>query len=128
MQALWLKSQGLPNFILEIRLPQEIVKTLGISPTTLRSDFRFSSMKFGDLFGEGRVEALKRFGCQGQRNLRRERKDEMIVNLEANPPATDKEAQAQIQTVTGYHEGVGRDDRTYLHQCRLGLCIVGEVA
>jgi transposase len=85
MQALLLKSQGL--------LHQEIVKTLGISPTTLRSYF--------DLFLEGRVEALKRFGYKGKRNLLMERKDEIIVNLEADPPATYKEAQAKIQTVTG---------------------------
>jgi transposase len=85
MQALLLKSQGL--------LHQEIVKTLDISPTTLRNYF--------DLFLEGRVEALKRLGYKGKRNLLMERKDEIIVNLEANPPATYKEAQVKIQTVTG---------------------------
>ncbi len=85
MQSLLLKSQGL--------LHQEIVKILGISPTTLRSYF--------DLFLEGGVEALERLGYKGKRNLLMEKKDEIIVNLEANPPATYKEAQAKIQTVTG---------------------------
>ena len=84
MQSLLLKSQGL--------LHQEIVKIFDISPTTLCSYF--------DLFLEGRVEALKRLGYKGKRNLLMERKDEIMVNLEANPPATYKEAQAKIQTVT----------------------------
>lgn len=84
-QALLLKSRGLQH--------QEIVQALGISPTTLRSYF--------DLFLEGRMEALKRLGYKGKRNLLMERKDEIIAKLEANPPVTYKEAQAKIQAVTG---------------------------
>jgi transposase len=54
-----------------------------------------------DLFLEGRVEALKRLGYKGKRNLLMERKDEIIGMLEANPPTTYKEAQARIKEATG---------------------------
>lgn len=84
MQSLLLKSQGL--------LHQEIVKILGISSSMLRSYF--------DLFLEGRVEAPERLGYKGEGTLLM-KKDEIIVNQEANPPATYKEAQAKIQVVTG---------------------------
>ncbi len=85
MQAMLLKSQRLPH--------QKIAKALGISPTTMRNYF--------DLFLEGRVEALKRLGYKGKRNLLMERKDEIIGMLEANPPTTYKEAQARIKEATG---------------------------
>lgn len=85
MQAMLLKSQGVPH--------KEIVKILDISPTTMRSYF--------DLFLAGRVEALKQLNYKGKRNLLMERKDEIITSLEANPPATYKEAQTKIQAVTG---------------------------
>jgi len=85
MQVLLLKSQR--------RSHQDIAKTTGISPTTMRHYF--------DLFLEGRVAALKRVGYPGKRNLLVERKDEIIRKIEANPPATYKEAQVQIKEATG---------------------------
>lgn len=85
MQALLLKSQRLPH--------QEIAKAMGISPTTMRHYF--------DLFLEGRVEGLTRLGYKGKRNLLMERKDEIIRTIEANPPTTYQEAQAQIKEATG---------------------------
>lgn len=85
MQTMLLKSQRVPH--------QKIAKTLDISPTTMRNYF--------DLFLEGRVEALKRLGYKGKRNLLMERKDEIIDKIEANPPTTYKEAQAKIKEATG---------------------------
>lgn len=85
MLALLLKSRRL--------LHKEIAETLGISGTTLREYF--------DLYLKGGVEALKELHYQGKDNLLRARKDEIIVALEANPPATLKEAQAIIKEVTG---------------------------
>lgn len=85
MFALLLKSRGL--------LHKEIAEILGISETTLREYF--------DLYLAGGVEALKTLGYQGQGNPLRDRKDEIIAALEANPPATLKEARTVIKEVTG---------------------------
>lgn len=84
-QALLLKSQGLPH--------QEIAEILDISETTLREYF--------DLYLVGGIEALKELHYQGKDNLLREKKDEIIAGLEADPPATLKEARAIIQEATG---------------------------
>jgi len=85
MQALLLKSQGVRH--------QDIAEILGISGTTLREYF--------DLYLAGGVEALKELHYQGKANLLVEKKDEIITALEADPPATYKEAQAKIKEVTG---------------------------
>ena len=85
MLALWLKAHGEPH--------QEIAERLGISGTTLRDYF--------DLYLEGGLEALKTLHYQGKANELAQHKDEIIAALEANPPATYKEAQARIKEVTG---------------------------
>ena len=83
--ALLLKSEGLGH--------GQIGQILGISQPTLRSYF--------DLYEQGGVEALKQLNYQGQANLLLERKDEIIPALEAEPPATLKQAQARIEAATG---------------------------
>lgn len=85
MLALLLKSQGEPH--------QEIAERLGISGTTLREYF--------DLYLEGGLTALQTLHYQGKTNELAQHKDEIIAALEANPPATYKEAQARIKDVTG---------------------------
>jgi transposase len=70
-----------------------MAEILDISGTTLR--------EYLDLYLEGGVEALKQLHYQGKANRLREKKDEIIVVLEANPPATLKEAQNIIKEVTG---------------------------
>jgi transposase len=90
MQALLLKSQGL--------LHKDIVEILSISETTLR--------EYLDLYLAGGVEALKELHYQGKANLLAEKKEEIIAALEANPPATYKEAQAKIKEVTGLERSV----------------------
>lgn len=85
MLALLLKSREL--------LHKEIAEILGISETTVREYF--------DLYLNGGIEALKELHYQGKDNLLRERKDEILAALEANPPATLKEARAVIKKVTG---------------------------
>jgi len=89
MQALLLKAQGLPH--------EKIGEILCICPTTLR--------KYFDLFLQGaavgRVEALKELNYKGKPNRLMEKKAEIIAYLEANPPATHKEAQAKIKELTG---------------------------
>ena len=85
MLALLLKSQGEPH--------QDIAERVGISGTTLREYF--------DLYLEGGLAALKTLHYQGKANELAQHKDEIIGALEANPPATYKEAQARIKEVTG---------------------------
>lgn len=85
MRALLLKSEGLPHW--------QIGQIVGVSQPTLRSYF--------DLYLAGGVEALQRLNYQGQPNKLMERKDEIITALEADPPATLKQAQAKIKGVTG---------------------------
>ena len=85
MQALLLKSQNLAH--------QEIGEILGISQTTVRD--------YLDLYLTGGLEALKTLNYQGQRSQLHQKKDDIIAALEADPPATLKQAQAKIKTVTG---------------------------
>jgi transposase len=90
MQALLLKSQGLRH--------KEIAEILSLSETTVR--------EYLDLYLVGGVEALKELHYQGKANQLAEKKAEIIAALEANPPATYKEAQAKIKEVTGLHRSV----------------------
>jgi transposase len=90
MQALRLKAQGQPH--------ATIGKMLGICPTTLR--------KYFDTFlnppeNVGRVAALKILKYKGKPNRLMEKREEIIADLEANPPATRKEAQVRIKALTG---------------------------
>lgn len=85
MQALLLKSQGV--------LHKEIAEILEISETTVRTYF--------DLYLVGGLEALKTLHYQGQPSQLHQKADEIVMALEAAPPATMKEAQATIKAVTG---------------------------
>jgi transposase len=85
MQALLLKSQGLSH--------REIGEILNISQTTLREYF--------DLYTEDGLDALKQLNYQGQTSLLEKKKDEIIAVLEADPPATLKQAQAKMKEATG---------------------------
>ena len=85
MQALRLKAQGMEH--------KKIGATLSICQTTLR--------EYLDAFLAGRVEGLKQLDYKGKPNRLMEKKDEIIPMLEADPPATYKEAQAKIKAQTG---------------------------
>lgn len=85
MQALLLKSQGLAH--------QEIAKIMGLSGTTIREYF--------DLYLAGGLAGLKDLHYQGQRSQLYEYETEIIAAIEAQPPATIKQAQAIIKEVTG---------------------------
>lgn len=89
MQALHLKAEGMPH--------KKIGALLGICPRTLG--------RYLDTFLQGaevgRVAGLKNLNYKGKPNRLMERKEEILAHLEENPPATQKEAQAQIKTLTG---------------------------
>jgi len=85
MLAVRLIAQGMPH--------KEIGATLGISQTTLQ--------KYFDAFEAGKVEGLKQLNYTGTPNRLMEKNAEIIPMLEADPPATYKEAQAQLKAQTG---------------------------
>jgi transposase len=85
MEVLWLKSHGLAH--------EQIAKLGGVSENTMREYF--------ELYAAGGVEGLKvvHFERPGSEL------DQHITSLEgyfrANPPASIKEAQSEIETLTG---------------------------
>lgn len=85
MQALLLKSQGIAH--------QEIAQILAISGTTLR--------QYLDLYLARGMVGLKELHYQGQRSQLYDHQAEIIAAIEAQPPATIKQAQAIIKEVTG---------------------------
>lgn len=85
MEVLWLKSHDLPHAL--------IAKLAGVSENTIREYFQ--------LFIEGGLEKLKEV------NFHRPESElsTQVTSLEAyfreNPPASIKEAQSEIETLTG---------------------------
>jgi transposase len=87
MEALWLKAHGLPH--------AQIAELVGVSENTVREYF--------ELYKQGGVEKLKELNYyrpESQLNAH-------IVSLEAyfreHPPASIKEAQQQVEAITGVH-------------------------
>jgi len=103
MGALLLKSEGLAH--------GQIGKILGISQPTLRTYF--------DLYLHGGIEALKQLNYQGKANLLLEHQDEIIRALEAEPPATLKQAQARIEAATDLHRSLPQV-REFLKKTKFG--------
>lgn len=104
MQALRLKAQGEPH--------QKIGETVGVSQSTLR--------KYLDIFLAGRVEGLKQLHYRGKPNRLMEQKETIIPMLEAQPPATYKEAQARIKAQTGLQRSLPQV-RAFLKKTNLSV-------
>jgi transposase len=85
MEALWLKSQGLPHW--------QIAHLVRITENTLREYFH--------LYHEGGVEGLKAVALQGPVSALQAHYASLEAYFRAHPPATIKEAQHAIATVTG---------------------------
>lgn len=103
MLALLLKAEGLGH--------GQIGQILGISQPTLRSYF--------ELYEQGGLEAVRQLNYQGQPNLLMEHKDEIITALEAQPPATLKQAQARIEAATGLRRSLPQV-REFLKKTKFG--------
>jgi transposase len=82
--TLLLKSQDVEH--------HDISDWVDVSPTTICTYF--------DEFSEGGVEALKQLHYAGKANALREQQTKIVAHLEADPPATLKEAQAKIEEVS----------------------------
>jgi len=85
MEALWLKSQGLPH--------GQIAQLVGITENTLRAYFQ--------LYLAGGVEGLKAVAIQGPVSALQAHYPTLEAYFHAHPPATLKEAQHAIAVVTG---------------------------
>jgi transposase len=85
MEALWLKSRGLPH--------REISRLTGICATTLTSYLR--------AYQEGGLEALKEIRFHRPKSELEAHRGTLEDYFRAHPPATIKEAMAKIEQLTG---------------------------
>ena len=85
MEALWLKSQGLPH--------QQIAKLAGVSENTLREYFR--------QFQQGGIEALKELKFRQPVSQLAEHQLTLEEHFRPHPCASLKQAGAQIGALTG---------------------------
>jgi transposase len=85
MEVLWLKSHGLPH--------GQIARLVNISENTLRD--------YLQLYQDGGVARLKEVAIQGPDSVLQEHYASLEAYFRAHPPATIKEAQDKIATLTG---------------------------
>jgi transposase len=85
MEALWLKSHGLPH--------GQIAQLVNITENTLRDYFQ--------LYLDGGVERLKEVALQGPESELVAHYASLEAYFRAHPPATIKEAQSKIAALTG---------------------------
>lgn len=85
MEVLWLKSLGLPH--------AQIAKLAHISENTMRTYFR--------LYNEGGITKLKEFNFYRRESELQKHYKSLEAYFQDNPPATIKEAQSEIETLTG---------------------------
>lgn len=102
MEALWLKSQGLPH--------KEIARLTDISLNTLRSYLL--------AYQAGGIEKLKEVNHYTPQSELAAHRETLEAYFRAHPPATIKEAQAKIKDLTG----IERSETQVRHFCQaLGL-------
>jgi transposase len=85
MEALWLKSHGLPH--------GQIAQLVNVSENTLRD--------YCQLYREGGVARLKEVALHGPESVLQEHYASLEAYFRAHPPATIKEAQNKIEVLTG---------------------------
>ena len=85
MEALWLKSHGLPH--------RQIATLTGVSENTLRAYFR--------LYAAGGLDQLKVVQFHRPESALQAHATSLEAHFQAHPPATIKAAQQAIATLTG---------------------------
>lgn len=85
MEVLWLKSHNLPHGL--------IAQLAGVSENTMREYFR--------LYAEGGVEKLKEINFYRPESELQAHLTSVEAYFQANPPASIKEAQSEIESLTG---------------------------
>ena len=81
----WLKSQGLSH--------QQIAKLVGVTQNTIREYF--------EMYKAGGIEQLKQVTFYRPKSELESHTTTLEAHLQANPPATIKEAQSEIEALTG---------------------------
>lgn len=89
METLWLKSHDLPHAL--------IAKLAGVSENTIRDYFQ--------LFAEGGVDQLKQVDFYRPESDLVEHTTSLEAYFHEHPPASIKEAQHRIETLTGIKRG-----------------------
>jgi len=102
METLWLKSHDLSH--------QQIAKLAGVCENTMRDHF--------ELFQQGGIEKLKELNFYHPPSPLQEHAASLEAHFRAEPPATIKEAQSEIETLTGIQRSETQV-RTFLR--RLGM-------
>ncbi len=85
MEALWLKSHGLPH--------QQIAQLVNVSDNTLHEYF--------EMYPAGGVDKLKEVNFRRPGSDLDEHSPSLEAYFRANPPASIKEAQSEIEALTG---------------------------
>lgn len=85
MEALWLKGHGLPH--------AQIAELVGVTENTIREYF--------ELFREGGLEKLKELNYYVPDSKLNAYVTSLEVHFRDHPPASIKEAQSEIETITG---------------------------
>lgn len=85
MEALWLKGHGLPH--------AQIAELVGVTENTIREYFEF--------FREGGLEKLKELNYYVPDSKLNAYVTSLEVHFRDHPPASIKEAQSEIETITG---------------------------
>jgi len=102
MEVLWLVSQGLGR--------EEVAHLAGVSSRTVRRYVR--------RYKRGGIEALKRSDYRGRPSELNEHAQTLQEHFEKHPPCTVKQAQAEIEELTGIRREESQV-RAFMH--RLGL-------
>lgn len=108
MEALWLKSQGLPH--------HQIAQLCAISANTLRAYLK--------LYHTGGVEALKQLNFYCPQSLLHAHRDTIEAQVRAYPPQTINEAVAMLAALTGIKRSPTQV-RLFLKHLGLRRCKVG---
>ena len=85
MEALWLKGHRLPH--------AQIAELVGVTENTIRDYF--------ELYEEGGIERLKELNYYVPDSKLNAHVTSLEVHFRDNPPASIKEAQSEIETITG---------------------------
>jgi len=110
MDVLWLKSQGLAH--------QEICRLTGICSNTLRSYLR--------LFRSGGVDKVMELKFYAPTSELEQHRHRLEVHFRQHPPATIKEAMANIQELTGLKRSPGAVGR-FLNSLGMAPRKVGSI-
>lgn len=109
METLWLKGHGLPH--------AQIAELAGVTENTIRDYF--------ELYEQGGVEKLKELNYYRPESVLNSHITSLESHFRENPPASIKEAQSEIEVITG----VKRSETQVAEFLKKNsICVVGKWA